>query len=79
MKRSYETCNIDTNSRKIVLIGNSGTGKSTFFNKICNLHNSSYQFPKNYNATDNFDCNCIIINTSNGSKTIDIWDTAGQE
>jgi small GTP-binding protein len=79
MKRSYETSNINTNSCKIVLIGNSCTGKSTFFNKICNLHNSSYQFPKKYNATDNFDFNRIIINTSKGSNTIDIWDTAGQE
>ena len=93
MKRTHNTMNSDESEtsnkrikptilgtpKKIVLLGESSIGKSTFFDKMNNLANSDYQFPKNYNATDNFDFNRIDINTNKGVVTIDLWDTAGQE
>jgi small GTP-binding protein len=66
-------------SKKIVLIGDGGIGKSTLFQKICNLTNEEYRFDKKYKATDNFDFNRINLSTSNGEVIIDLWDTAGQE
>lgn len=67
------------NSKKIVLFGDGCTGKSTMYEKLCNLTNEDYRFQKNYEATDNFDFNRLQIKTSLGEITIDLWDTAGQE
>ena len=67
------------NSKKIVLFGDGCTGKSTMFQKICNLTNDDYRFMKTYEATDNFDFIRITIKTSIGDVFIDLWDTAGQE
>lgn len=76
MKRSYSKmmeCN------KIVLLGNSSIGKSTFYHKMVNLTDDDYTFPKQYNATDNFDFKRIKVSTNIGDVIIDLWDTAGQE
>lgn len=81
MKRSYNETNKETNQDpiKIVLLGDGCIGKSTFFNKLSNLTDPDYQFQKKYKATDNFDFNRLKIETNYGSKTVDLWDTAGQE
>lgn len=67
------------NSKKIVLFGDGCTGKSTMYDKICNLSNDDYRFKKSYEATDNFDFNRFTLKTSIGEISIDLWDTAGQE
>ena len=64
---------------KIVLLGDGCIGKSTFFHKLSTLNDPNYQFPKKYNATDNFDFNRITLNYHNENIIIDLWDTAGQE
>lgn len=85
MKRSIgDTKKPDTTDefgtpKKIVLLGDGCIGKSSFFNMLTNLNNTDYTFPKKYNATDNFDFDRISLDTSVGSTTIDLWDTAGQE
>jgi small GTP-binding protein len=73
----YNTLNNTT--YKIVLLGDGCIGKSTFFHKLSTLNSSDYQFPKNYNATDNFDFNRITLKSGNQDIVIDLWDTAGQE
>ena len=60
MKRSYSKM-MDCN--KIVLLGNSSIGKSTFYHKMVNLIDDNYTFPKQYNATDNFDLKRIKVFT----------------
>ena len=65
--------------KKIVLLGDGCIGKSTFFNKLTNLNDENYRFPKKYLATDNFDLDRINLQTNAGTTTIDLWDTAGQE
>jgi len=77
MKRSYSEMSIE--HKKIVLLGNSSIGKSTFYHKMVNRTDDNYTFPKDYNATDNFDFNRIKITTNIGHISIDLWDTAGQE
>ena len=53
---------------KIVLLGDGCIGKSTFFHKLSTLNDPNYQFPKKYNATDNFDFNRITLNYHNENK-----------
>ena len=65
--------------KKIVLLGDGCNGKSTFFNKLTNLNDENYRFPKKYQATDNFDFDRVNLKINAGSTTIDLWDTAGQE
>lgn len=82
MKRSHSkafTNVLSEETKKIVLLGDGCIGKSTFFDKMNNLKNDDYRFPKRYCATDNFDFNRIALNTDQGVATIDLWDTAGQE
>jgi len=64
---------------KIVLLGESTTGKSILFHKLNNLTDLDYQFSKKHCATDNFDFSRLRIKTSCGIAQIDLWDTAGQE
>ena len=66
-------------SKKIVLFGDGCTGKSTMYQKLCNLSNTDYRFNKIYQATDEFNFIRITLNTSIGEIIIDLWDTAGQE
>jgi len=81
MKRSYQefSSKISCEPKKIVLLGDGCIGKSTFFEKLNMLKDDNYRFSKKYKATDNFDFNRINITTSEGTVTIDLWDTAGQE
>ena len=79
MKRKQTNANVFESVKKIVLLGDGCIGKSTFFNKLINLNDKNYRFPKKYEATDSFDFDRININTFNGDITIDLWDTAGQE
>jgi len=67
------------NSKKIVLFGDGCTGKSTMYQKLCELTNEDYRFNKNYQATDNFDFVRLQVKTNIGELSIDLWDTAGQE
>jgi small GTP-binding protein len=76
MKRSNASI---SEHKKIVLIGDSNTGKSTFFDKSNKLSDSEYTFSKDHIATDNFDFNRIELDTNMGIKVVDLWDTAGQE
>ena len=67
MKRSHSeafTNVLSTEAKKIVLLGDGCIGKSTFFDKMNNLNNEDYRFPKKYRATDNFDFNRLAINTN---------------
>ena len=33
---------------KVILIGDGSTGKTSYFQRICNLNNARYRFNKNY-------------------------------
>lgn len=81
MKRTHDNIEKQTigSPKKIVLLGDGCTGKSTLFEKLNKLHDRDYQFQKKYKATDNFDFNRININTNIGMIVVDLWDTAGQE
>lgn len=79
MKRQHIDTNIIYEPKKIVLLGDGCIGKSTLFNKLNNLNDNEYTFPKKYRATENFDFNRINIKTNVGTAVIDLWDTAGQE
>ena len=79
IKNSNESDRAFGTAKKIVLLGDGCIGKSTFFNKLTNLNNDEYRFPKKYQATDNFDFDRVNLKTNVGTTTIDLWDTAGQE
>lgn len=78
-KKSNEVETVLGSPKKIVLLGDGCIGKSTFFNKLTNLNDDNYRFPKKYQATDNFDFDRVNLKISGGTTTIDLWDTAGQE
>lgn len=59
---------------KIVLVGDGGTGKSSF---VARLQNEDFR--KEYIATLGVEKHEIAVNTSHGPSTVVIWDTAGQE
>lgn len=79
IKISNEVDSILGTPKKIVLLGDGCIGKSTFFNKLTNLNDENYRFPKKYQATDNFDFDRVNLKVNTGTTTIDLWDTAGQE
>ena len=79
---SYNEINLNkyiTSPKKIVLLGDGCIGKSTLFDKLDNLNDDNYKFPKKYKATDNFDFKRIEVKTNMGKINVDFWDTAGQE
>ena len=83
MKRSISNIEDDqiiAQDIKIIVIGDSSTGKSSFVNYITKLTDiRNYKFQKNYDPTNNFDLNQISLDTNKGKIIIDLWDTAGQE
>ncbi|XP_034387818.1 ras-related protein Rab-7a isoform X2 [Cyclopterus lumpus] len=59
---------------KIILIGSSGVGKSSFMNRYVN-----HRFTKMYRATVGTDFLSKTINVDGDAVTLQIWDTAGTE
>ena len=61
-------------SIKVILLGESGVGKTNLINAFCNL-----EFQKYSDSTSVSICNEVKYNHKNNTYTILIWDTAGQE
>ncbi|KAH8328101.1 hypothetical protein KR067_003961 [Drosophila pandora] len=61
-------------SFKCVLIGDGGTGKTTFVKR-----HSTGEFEKRYVATLGVEVRPLLFNTTRGSIRFNVWDTAGQE
>uniref|UniRef100_A0A672Z1I6 Ras-related protein rab7-like n=1 Tax=Sphaeramia orbicularis TaxID=375764 RepID=A0A672Z1I6_9TELE len=59
---------------KIILIGNSGVGKSSFMNRYV-----SHRFTNMYRATLVTDFLSKTLNLGEDTVTLQIWDTAGTE
>ncbi|XP_029006755.1 ras-related protein rab7 [Betta splendens] len=59
---------------KIILIGNSGVGKSSFMNRYVN-----HRFTNMYRATIGTDFFSKLLTVDGISVTMQIWDTAGTE
>lgn len=66
-------------SIKIVLMGDGGTGKTSYFNRIASGDHPDYKFSKVYDATRG--CNICQIEYTIGKYpiTLHVFDTAGQE
>jgi len=62
-------------SLKIIIIGDSNVGKSTFFKKVQNKEISTYKEP----STIGMDFARISYTIDNKNITAHLWDTAGQE
>jgi len=58
---------------KIVLIGDSGVGKTSFMNRFC-----SDKFKHNIQCTVGLDYGQKVIKISERKIMIQLWDTAGQ-
>lgn len=63
----------------LVLVGDGGTGKTSFFERITCLNKKQYKFNKKYNATEGFNLKEVTFDTNVGELKVHIWDTAGQE
>jgi len=59
---------------KIVLVGDGGTGKSSYVSRL-----NQDKFEKEYIATLGVEKYTIAVETSEGYVLVDLWDTAGQE
>ncbi|KAL7408530.1 hypothetical protein ABVT39_025074 [Epinephelus coioides] len=59
---------------KIILIGNSGVGKSSFMNRYVN-----HRFTNMYRATIGTDFLCKTVTIDGNTVNLQIWDTAGTE
>ena len=58
----------------LLLIGSGGVGKSSLIRKLL-----TGRFKEKYNATIGAKVYELILNTTRGEVTIQVWDTAGQE
>jgi len=59
---------------KCVLVGDGGTGKTTFVKR-----HLTGEFEKKYVATLGVEVHPLVFNTSRGPIRFNVWDTAGQE
>jgi len=59
---------------KMVLVGDGGTGKTTFVKR-----HLTGEFEKKYVATLGVEVHPLVFNTSRGKIRFNVWDTAGQE
>jgi len=64
----------DTPTFKCVLVGDGGTGKTTFVKR-----HLTGEFEKKYIATLGVEVHPIVFHTSRGPIRFNVWDTAGQE
>jgi small GTP-binding protein len=69
-----ENTNKNDLSFKVILIGDSGVGKSSLANKAI-----KNKFETNYNATIGFDCFSFFVKINNKIIKLQVWDTCGQE
>ena len=63
----------------LVLVGDGGTGKTSFFDRVTCLDKKKYKFNKSYKATEGFNLKEVTFDTNVGELRVHIWDTAGQE
>ena len=70
-----------TKRLKIIIAGDGGVGKTSFFKCLSGLDDTQYKHDRNYKATpiNNFNMLTVSISTNYGEYILDIWDTAGQE
>tara|TARA_B110000208_G_scaffold16130_1_gene19296 strand:- start:8030 stop:8695 length:666 start_codon:yes stop_codon:yes gene_type:complete len=70
-----------TKRLKLIIGGDGGVGKTSYFKALLGLNDASYKHDRHYNATPLNDFNMLTINfqTNKGEIIVDVWDTAGQE
>lgn len=64
----------DVPSFKCVLVGDGGTGKTTFVKR-----HLTGEFEKKYVATLGVEVHPLVFHTNRGPIRFNVWDTAGQE
>ncbi len=75
VKQTKNQTKKNTLTYKIVLVGDAGTGKSTFVKRLSGLN-----FVTSYHATLGVDVHCVTFKSiDNNYINFCIWDTAGQE
>ena len=71
---STTTSSTATPRFKLVLVGDGGTGKTTFVKR-----HLTGEFERKYVATLGVDVHPLAFSTTHGNVIFDVWDTAGQE